>query len=66
MPMMRLKQEDYEKLEEMAVFETQKRQSIVPVSEVMRSVIDSEYQTFKRMLSKLEKERSKKGENPSD
>ena len=55
MPMMRLKDEDYEKLEEMAVEETARQQRIVPVSEMLKLVIDKAYQRFTTQYKKVAK-----------
>lgn len=55
MPMMRLKPEDYEKLEEMAVEETARKRTIIPVSEMMKIIIDKEYQRFRGQAKKIVK-----------
>lgn len=50
MPMMRIRDEAYEKLEKMAVGETAKQQRIVSVSEYMHQIIDKEFQKVSKTL----------------
>lgn len=63
MPMMRLKDEDYEKVEEMAVSETVKQGKIVPVSEMMKIIIEDSYQRFTKSSQKIVKGTDEKGAN---
>ncbi len=60
MPMMRIKDQQYEKLEKMAVAETAKQQRIVSVSEYMHGLIEKEFQRLSKGMQNSVKPETKR------